>query len=127
VRIFVRSLSAGLLALVSACATQPSASPSAPRPSARAPSKPVFLQKDLLGQKAASLDQLLGKASLVRREGQGEFRRYAFEQCTLIVILYPDNTGALAAERLDAAAKVSGDGKPDLDACLARGPAQTSS
>lgn len=97
----------------------------APRQSsdeADAPAAPVFLQADVLGLDAGALDALLGPASLVRREGAGEFRRYAFVRCELIVILYPDESGVSTVRQLDAAAKKSGDEKPDIDSCLAGGP-----
>ena len=84
----------------------------------------VFLrQADLQGKDVRALDNLLGEPALKRAEGKGEFRRYAFEACALIVILYPDEAGAPRVQRLDAAAKISGSPKPDLDQCLARGPA----
>lgn len=82
---------------------------------------PSFTQKDVLGRDASALDKLFGPAALVRREGEGEFRRYALAGCALIVILYPDEAGRSAARRLDAAAKTSGETPPDLDQCLARG------
>jgi hypothetical protein len=121
-RFHARVFAGAVLALASACATQPAAEKKIAVAGARTPTKPVFVQKDLIGQKGGALDEMLGKAALSRREGAGEFRRYAFDACTLIIILYPDEKGALSAERLDAAAKVSGEETPDLDACLARGP-----
>ena len=39
----------------------------------------------------------------------------------LIIMLYPDETGKRAAAHLDSAATRSGEEKPDLDMCLARG------
>jgi hypothetical protein len=94
----------------------------APRTAAKAPRNPVFVESDLLGKSSAALDGLLGKPALVRREGPGEYRRYAFAECALIVILYADDTGMSAVRRLDAAAKASGAPKPDLGHCLAAGP-----
>jgi len=94
---------------------------------APAPSKPVFTQADFIGLGAEALDERLGKPALVRREGAGEFRRYALADCALIVILYPNDQGSVAAAHLDAAAKSSGEEKPDLDRCLAKGLAQPSS
>jgi len=98
--------------------------PAKPETVASVPEKPVFLQTDVLGLEANGLDALLGPAALIRREGSGEFRRYAFARCELIVILYPDESGNIAVRRLDAAAKNSGEDKPDLDRCLAGGPAK---
>jgi hypothetical protein len=85
------------------------------------PAKPAFRQSDIAGKDAAALDRLLGAPALIRKEGAGEFRRYAFKSCSLIVILYPDDKGALAAQKVDAAAKVAGEPRPDLDLCLAKG------
>jgi hypothetical protein len=83
--------------------------------------KPAFVKAQFEGAAPDALDRLLGAPSLTRREGEGEFRRYAFRDCALIVILYPDESGAVAVRELDAAAKVSGEAKPDLDMCLALG------
>ena len=86
-----------------------------------APAAPVFFQKDIMKKTAADLDETLGEAALVRREGKGEFRRYEMAKCELIVILYPAEDGLMTATHLDAAAKTSEEAKPDLDACLAGG------
>jgi hypothetical protein len=118
-------LQAAMLAamgLATGCATLPGAT-ATPDKAAPKPEKPVFLQADVMGLEAGALDGLLGPAALTRREGAGEFRRYAFLRCELIVILYPDETGASAVRQLEAAAKNSEEGKPDLDDCLAGGPA----
>lgn len=116
---------AGLAAmgLATGCASLAGA-PARPETAARLPERPIFQQADVLGLEADALDRLLGPAALTRREGSGEFRRYAFERCELIVILYPDESGKAAVRRLDAAAKNSGEDKPDLDHCLAGGPAK---
>jgi len=98
--------------------------PAKPETTASLPETPVFLQTDVLGLEAGALDTLLGPAVLTRREGSGEFRRYAFARCELIVILYPDDSGKAAVRRLDAAAKNSGEDKPGLDFCLAGGLAR---
>ncbi|MEX0645268.1 MAG: hypothetical protein WD076_08155 [Parvularculaceae bacterium] len=92
-----------------------------------APGKPAFTQADLIGLDAEAIDELLGTPALVRREGAGEFRRYALADCALIVILFANDEGAAAAAHLDAAAKSSSEEKPDLDLCLARGLAEASS
>lgn len=85
------------------------------------PAAPVFIRDEILGRDATALDALLGPAALIRREGEGEFRRYPLAACSLIVILYPDEKGARLAGHIDAAARSSGEEKPDLDLCLARG------
>jgi len=107
-----------------ACATTgaptPVAESAAPAGEAE-PADPVFFRKDVMHKTAADLDKTLGEAALVRREGKGEFRRYAMARCELIVILYPGDDGRMAATHLDAAAKTSEESKPDLDACLAGG------
>lgn len=74
-----------------------------------------------MGKSAEELDSQFGKPALVRREGPGEFRRYALKDCSLIVILYPDDKGEKTAGFVDSAARAAGADKPDLDACLARG------
>ena len=109
--------------MAAACASNPSPTPDQAAASiALKPSDPVFLKTDLLGKTADTLDNLLGEAALVRREGAGEFRRYSLAKCGLIVILYPDDGGSvLRAIHLDAAAKSSEEEKPALDGCLAAG------
>ena len=110
--------------MMGACATTgapaPVAESTAPAVEAE-PQEPVFFRKDVMQKTAADLDETLGEAALVRREGKGEFRRYAMAKCELIIILYPDDDGRMAAAHLDAAAKTSEEPKPDLDACLAGG------
>lgn len=109
-------------AALGACATAPAGTRS-PTPTAdKYSGKPLFVRKDFFGRDAAALDAALGAPALSRREGEGEFRRYAFAECALIVILYPDEKGTMTAQALDAAAKTSTEEKPDLDECLARGP-----
>ena len=112
-------------ALAGCASTGADVKPAAGAPSLpAAPSKPMFLQADLMGRDAKALDDLLGAPALVRREGEGEFRRYGLADCALIVILYPDKAGKRAAAHLDSAATRSGEAKPDLDMCLARGLAR---
>ncbi len=108
------------LLLVTACASTDHDAPlSAARPAA--PSAPVFQLNDILGAVPAALDQQLGAPALTRREGDGEFRRYTLSTCTLIVILYPDEAGAVRAAHVDVAALTSEEEKPNLEACLAAG------
>ncbi len=72
-----------------------------------------------MGAEAVTIDGLLGAPTLTRQEGDGEYRRYALNNCVLIVILYPDEQGASRAVHLDAIAENSEAEKPDLNACLA--------
>lgn len=121
-----RGLSVLAIALAaSACATS-GEKPGAPRAegassSSTAPSKPAFRVRDVMGKSAEELDKQFGAPALVRREGPGEFRRYALKECSLIVILYPDDNGQKTAGFVDSAARAAGAEKPDLHACLARG------
>lgn len=117
------ALGFSVLALAAGCATTGEAPREAEARPGRAPvaAKPAFVRSDLIGREAKALDDLLGAPGLVRREGEGEFRRYALSGCALIVILYPNDKGKRAAAHLDSAAMRSGDPKPDLDACLAKG------
>lgn len=117
------ALAASALAL-SACATAPGgiagdAAVSAPS----APTKPVFVTEQLMAKSAGEVDELLGPPALVRREGAGEFRRYALARCALIAILYPDESGAVNVRQLDVASLVSDEKAPALEDCLAGGPA----
>jgi hypothetical protein len=121
-----RGLAISILALAaSACATS-GEKPATPRvadtpSSSPAPSKPAFRVRDVMGKSAEELDKQFGAPALVRREGPGEFRRYALKECSLIVILYPDDNGQKTAGFVDSAARAAGAQKPDLNACLARG------
>jgi len=91
-------------------------------PQSSAPVAPKILIDDLLGQNANDIDQLLGRPQFVRREGAGEFRRYANSECNLIVIFYPSDQGRTQsrpiATNINAAALFSGDHPPDLQTCL---------
>ena len=122
----IRSTVLVLYLAAAGCATTGGDHGAATANALRGAGKPALVQADLLGAPARALDDLLGRPALVRREGPGEFRRYAFEACALIVILYPDEQGALAARSLAAAAKTSGEPTPDLDLCLGQGPARAS-
>ena len=116
-----KSVAAAIAPLaLAACATT---SPLAPArdEAGIAPKPPVWLISDISGKSAAALDESLGEPDLVRVEGAGEFRRYRLAACSLIVILYPDETGVKHAQGLDASALESGDDKPDLEECLAAG------
>jgi hypothetical protein len=125
-KLLMRAGLAGMIGLgAAACASGGAQGPgvkSAAGP--RGGGKPAFQRADLAGKEAAAIDRLLGAPALTRREGPGEYRRYPFAECVLIVILYPDDKGRISVREIDAAAQVSGAPKPDLDRCLARGPAR---
>lgn len=109
------------LVLAGACATAPERPAAAAKTPVAAPAAPVYRLADIQGLRAGAVDALLGEPALRRREGTGEYRRYALTTCTLIVILYPDETGIEKVAHVDATATNSSSGKPDLDACLAAG------
>jgi hypothetical protein len=111
-------------AAAAGCATTAApAGGAAPAAAKKAPAEPQYRAADLEKMSAADLDRALGAPALTRIEGSGEFRRYMFDQCALMVILYPDEKGERRVARLDAGALVSGAAAPDLDACLAAGKA----
>jgi len=111
------------ISLSAACATTaPAGSPGAAINAE--PGDPAYLAADIAGKTSHEIDKALGAPDLVRVEGAGEFRRYALAECALIVLLYPDDAGVKRARHLDAGALKSGEEKPDLDVCLARGKAQ---
>lgn len=105
---------------VAACATAPVEKETATT-KAPPPPEPVYTLDDILGLTGDAVNALLGPPTLVRREGQGEYRRYGLSTCALIIILYPDDKGAAKARHVDATALTSGQEKPDLKACLAAG------
>lgn len=110
------------ISLIAACSTVPSAEPEiTTNAKPKKPAAPVFMLDDLLGVNGKNIDAMLGAPALTRREGDGEFRRYALKTCTLVVILYPDELGFPKVEHVDATAHESGEEKPDLDDCLAAG------
>ena len=110
-----------VLSLLSACATAPTSGPAPIAKTKLAPAAPVYVLGDFLGAPPAKVDAMLGAPALTRREGTGEYRRYALKNCTLIIILYPDETGAPKVAHVDTSAPNSGTEKPDLNACLAAG------
>ncbi|MEZ5896162.1 MAG: hypothetical protein R3C40_10375 [Parvularculaceae bacterium] len=87
------------------------------------PAAPVFTVADFENKTVAEIDAVLGEPTLSRIEGAGEYRRYALRTCSLIIILYPDDNGASRVAHLDVTSLHSDADKPDLDACLADGPA----
>ncbi len=109
-----------LMFLAAACATAPEQKV-APAKAPAAPAAPVFELADVQGAGAAKLDDMFGAPALTRKEGTGEYRRYALTTCTLIVILYPDETGDAKVAHVDATATTSNTEKPDLNGCLAAG------
>lgn len=115
-----RFVPAGLLLTLAACATAPGAAPD-PEASVAAPAAPVYSRADIENASPDELNALFGPPALTRKEGAGEFRRYGLKTCSLIVILYPDDSGRRLARSITASALSSADPKPDLDACLAAG------
>lgn len=107
---------------LAACATTPDApSPEISAPTPAVPSAPIYVVSDFENATAEAIDGLLGPAALTRKEGDGEYRRYSLSECALIIILYPDETGARRAAHLEATALSSGAAKPSLEDCLAAG------
>ncbi|MEL6370683.1 MAG: hypothetical protein AAFY84_02410 [Pseudomonadota bacterium] len=116
--------SASIVACTSSGSTPEVATPAVPATNVSSePAEPIFQASDFFQVSAGELDRLLGPASLRRQEGEGEFRQYPFKTCSLIVILYKDEDGSKAVHHLDAAGLSSSDAKPDLETCLAVGPA----
>jgi len=118
----IMRLSAASAAAVfaAACSTTPKLIP-ANGAGPATPTSPVYLLSDISGASPQSIDTLLGPPNLSRREGTGEYRRYDLSTCALIIILYPDEAGAVRAANIDTAALTVGDDKPDLNTCLAAG------
>lgn len=112
------SLSAIFLASACASVSEPSAPSVAADP---VPAAPRYALSDFDGADGPAVDALLGAPALVRREGAGEYRRYALTGCTLIIILYPDETGVQRVAHVDATAATSAASRPDLESCLATG------
>ncbi|PQA88208.1 hypothetical protein [Hyphococcus luteus] len=110
----------GLFSLAAACASAPE-SAEAPVTAPPAPAEPVYRLADILGARASAIDEMFGAPALTRKEGAGEYRRYALTTCTLILILYPDETGVSKVAHVDATATHSAGEKPDLEDCLAAG------
>lgn len=113
-------IAGGLILLGAACATAPEQT-SAPAAAPAEPAAPVYVMGDFLGADAGAVDALLGAPALTRREGAGEYRRYALSTCTLVIILYPDDNGESHVAHVDATALKAGAEKPDLEDCLAAG------
>lgn len=111
-----------LLSLAAGCASAPDSAEAPAKPAARsAKPAPAYVLSDILGANAGRLDAMFGAPALTRKEGAGEYRRYALTTCTLIVILYPDERGVGKVAHVDATATHSAGQKPDLNACLAAG------
>ena len=119
---FRTTVFAAVAGSLAACATAPAPELTAIQEVNAAPARPAIDPDALLGAAPRELEKLLGQPSLTRREGRGEFRRYAMDRCNLIVILFPDDDGETRVVHLDAAARESGAEKPKLDDCLAGRP-----
>ena len=117
----VRALVLAALSTVVACASNGENPAASGAMGPAAPSSPVYLRSSLEAASASTIDDVLGAPSLTRKEGEGEFRRYSLSTCRLIIILYPDENGVMRAAHMDATSNLSGEEKPDLDACLAAG------
>ncbi len=115
-----RALACACMTAASACATT-GGDDAAGRAGPPKPAAPVYKLSDVLGATGDAVDATFGAPSLTRREGAGEYRRYRLKTCTLIVVLYPDETGANRVSHADATALHSDHEKPALDACLAAG------
>ena len=115
----VKALSAAvILCQLAACATAPAPSSGvAERVEPAAPQRPAIDPSDLIGLKRDGLETLLGAPDLSRKEGPGEFYRYAMTNCVLIVLLYPDEKGDVRVEKIDATAATSGAPKPSVETC----------
>ncbi|MCB2112200.1 MAG: hypothetical protein R3C42_02055 [Parvularculaceae bacterium] len=118
-----RAAALAAISLSAACATTAPMN-AASRPETAGPVKPAYLAAEIAGKTGDEIDTALGAPDLIRVEGAGEFRRYGLAECALIIVLYPDESGVRRARHLEAGALKSGEAKPDLDRCLARGRAQ---
>lgn len=107
-------------AVTAACASDPSVRTDKSA-AAFPPAAPVFTLADVERATPAELDALFGAPALTRREGAGEFRRYALSACSLIVVLYPDETGEIKTREISASALRAGEANPALADCLAAG------
>ena len=111
---------------LSGCAATTNPGPPLQKATSTTPAAPAFKADDVMGKSAQEIDALFGDPALKRREGNGEFRRYALADCNIIVILYPDekDTGSEPPSHVRtfyASAKTAGAAKPDADRCLATG------
>ena len=113
---------ASLALLASACSTAAPSADNASLGGVETPPErttPAFVIEDLEGKELGELDRLLGAASLVRSEGRGEFRRYAFDRCMLMIVAVPDDSGVKRVSSLYAGAKTSEDPKDvSVEECL---------
>jgi len=114
----MRTIACIAVILAAGCATAPAGAPTrAAAPTANA----AFRTTDIENRTGAELDARLGPPALIRIEGRGEFRRYAFAACSLMIILYPDEKGVRRVRHADASALIAGAANPDLETCLASG------
>jgi hypothetical protein len=109
------------LLLAAGCASSPVVTAGPVGAAQKAPRAAAFKVSDVEKKSAAELDALFGAPALTRKEGAGEFRRYAFSACSLIVILYPDDRGVARASHISTAALVENTANPTVEDCLAAG------
>lgn len=90
-----------------------------PAPAPAAPPAPRIIETDLIGLDSANADALIGQQpAAIIREGAGEIRRYAGQQCNLLVILYPDGRGKRSVQTVESTNIYSGASRPDVQTCL---------
>ena len=107
--------------LAAGCAAAPAGRPIAAGATSARPGAAAFRIADIENLTGNELDARLGMPALTRIEGGGEFRRYTFARCSLMIILYPDDKGVRRMRRADAAALVAGEANPSVEECLASG------
>ena len=66
----------------------------------------------------AGLDQLLGAPIVTRREGRGQYRLYQHGPCNIVVVLFPDETGAHRVRHVETTSPNTSEETPPLSACL---------
>ncbi|WDI32751.1 hypothetical protein PUV54_06015 [Hyphococcus flavus] len=111
----------GLMLAAAACASSPEPDETVVVPPPLEPAEPVYVLGDILGADVDTVEAMFGAPALSRREGDGEYRRYAMSTCSLILILYPDEMGKPQVAHVDTTALGTSDEKPDLEECLAAG------
>lgn len=123
------------LAALSACQTPPvpeDPRPAAPTPQAEAPATPEPRAKpansrpaavpardsDFLGKPPSALDAALGEPAFVRREGQGEFRRYDTPRCRVYAVITTENGSRPLIRTLSVGSASAAQAAPSLSDCL---------
>jgi hypothetical protein len=111
----------GLVVMVSlalaACAGAHHGSPDGAVPGAGVDTSSTALPADLVGLDGPSLETLLGKPGLVRRDYPAEVWQYRNPSCVLDVYLYPDAERLTVTHAEARAPKIAGD---PLRPCIAR-------